>query len=451
MKDHPAQAAPSSVHSMPSFKRKSAGKAPSVIATAAQSTVSRIANDGADSACAHLRHFTEQHVDREPDSKVQHHADDRSGDAGSARAAPAVLSLADDRCLVRKWPFRPAPLPGNYPPLRVSATRVSCGTCRGLVQTFRSRPELQRTVCAIHGDGLMSLHGASVFVAVAVGTAILAAEPARAQQQSLGAPWDSAGRILRASGMLTGNYHRYNMPRRDLSVRVGDVTVAPALALGSWAGFSGTAADATLMGDLVVTAGELRAVLAEFAEQRITVSAIHNHLAGEEPQISYIHFHDQGDVLDMATRLARVVARTATPLPVTSAVPHPLVIDTALVFRALGASGRAQGNVAQVSFNLVPGVVTQRGRSVTPALGYGTPINIQMVNANRAVATGDFSVVGRHVDPVLDALAAHGITATAVHSHLIDEQPTIYYIHFWADGPLADVLRGLRAALDAAR
>jgi hypothetical protein len=74
-----------------------------------------------------------------------------------------------------------------------------------------------------------------------------------------------------------------------------------------------------------------------------------------------------------------------------------------------------------------------------------------MIDPSRAVATGDFAVLGAQVDPVLDALAAHGITATAVHSHLIGEAPAIYYIHFWADGRPEDVLRGLRAALDAGR
>ncbi len=202
--------------------------------------------------------------------------------------------------------------------------------------------------------------------------------PVQAQQPSLGAPWDSVARVLRAPGTMTGNYYRYALPRRDLTVSVGDVTVAPELALGAWVGFSGPGSDATMMGDLVVTAPELPGVLAELAEQEIDV-------------------------------------------------------------------------VAQVSFNLVPGTVTLHGRRVTPALGYGTPINLQMVNPTRAVATGDFAVLGRHVDPVLDALAAHRIAATAVHSHLIDEEPTIYYMHFWADGHLEDVLRGLRAALDAAR
>lgn len=280
---------------------------------------------------------------------------------------------------------------------------------------------------------------------------VLAISPGEAQQQALGAPWDSVASILQAPGTLAGDYHRYTMPRRDLTVRIGDVTVAQALALGSWAGFSGAGSETAMMGDLVVTASELRAVLAELTRQRITVTAIHNHLVGEEPRITYVHFHDRGNAIDMATRLARTVAATGTPLPVAPTPPQPLVIDTALVFQTLGRSGRAQGNVAQVSFNLVPGVVRMHGRTVSPALGYGTPINIQLVAGNRAVATGDFSVLGRHVDPVLDSLAAHRITTTAVHSHLVDEQPTIYYIHFWADGPLADVLRGLRAALDAAQ
>lgn len=273
----------------------------------------------------------------------------------------------------------------------------------------------------------------------------------QAQQPALGEPWDSVARILRAPGTMTGNYYRYALPRRDLTLRVGDVTVAPELALGAWVGFSGPGSDATMMGDLVVTAPELPAVLAELAEQGIDVTAIHNHLAGEEPPITYVHFHHRGHAPDLATRLARVLSRTATPLPVAPATPVPPTIDTALVFRILGATGRAQGNIAQASFNLVPGTVTLHGRTVTPALGYGTPINIQMVDPTRAVATGDFAVLGRHVDPVLDALAKHGITATAVHSHLIDEEPTIYYIHFWADGRPEDVLRGLRAALDAVR
>ncbi len=278
----------------------------------------------------------------------------------------------------------------------------------------------------------------------------LAAVVAAQGQGGQAAAWDSVGRILKTPAVLTGGYYRYNFPRRDLTLRIGDVTVAPALALGAWAGFGGDPADATMMGDLVLTSGELKPVLAELTRQRIAVIAIHNHLVGEEPRIIYVHFHGQGEALDLAARFDRVLALTGAPRPVTMMPPPPVTIDTALVFATLGLTGRAQGAVAQVSAVLVPGPVTMHGRPVTPALGYGTPINVQVVGPGRAVASGDFAVLGAKVAPVFEALTAHGITATALHSHLVDEEPVIYYMHFWADGPLPDVLRGLRAALDAA-
>lgn len=264
------------------------------------------------------------------------------------------------------------------------------------------------------------------------------------------APWDSVARILQTSATATGGYHRYGWPRRDITLRIGDVTVAPGLALGAWAGFAGESNHATMMGDLVLTSDEVRPVLAELVTQRIAVTAIHNHVVGE-PQVTYVHFHGEGDALDLATRLDRALARTKTPRPVVAATPQPVTIDTATVFATLGLRGRAQGNVAQLSTVLVPGTVTMEGQTVNPAMAYGTPINIQVLAGGRAVATGDFSITGEKVAPVLTALTSHGITTTALHSHLIGEAPKIYYMHFWADGPLPDVLRGLRAALDAAR
>lgn len=285
----------------------------------------------------------------------------------------------------------------------------------------------------------------SLALIVALSPSVLSA------QASAAAAWDSVGSILQTPGTLTGGYHRYNLPRRDITLHLGDVTVAPSLALGAWAGFSGAPAAAMAMGDLVLTAAELKPVLRELSRQRLDVTAIHNHLSGEEPQLTYVHFHGQGRATDIATRLNRVVTLTATPRPVTAAAAAAVTADTAMVFRALGASGKAQGNVIQLSFIFVPGRVTMGGHAVVPALGYASPVNVQMVDSARAVATGDFAVPGTRVDGVLDALATHDIMATAVHTHLIGEQPHVYYIHFWADGQTAEVLRGLRAAIDAAR
>jgi hypothetical protein len=173
-------------------------------------------------------------------------------------------------------------------------------------------------------------------------------------QASLGAAWDSVGSVLKTQAMLTGGYHRYNFPRRDITLRIGDVTVSPALALGAWAGFGGAPADAMMMGDLVLTTAELKPVLAELSRQHLDVTAIHNHLGGEEPRITYVHFHGQGRAVDLAARLDRALALTAIPRPVGTAVPPAVTIDTAMIFRTLGASGKAQGNVAQLSYVLVP-------------------------------------------------------------------------------------------------
>jgi hypothetical protein len=277
----------------------------------------------------------------------------------------------------------------------------------------------------------------------------LAAAFAQAGAQS--AAWDSVSRILQTPVNVTGGYHRFNLPRRDITVTVGDVTVSPSLALGSWVGFAGEPGQSMMMGDLVLRATELKPVLAELARQNVTVTAIHNHLAGESPQITYVHFHGMGGAVDLARRVDRAVALTATPRPVAAAAPTPVTIDTAVVFRTLGATGRAQGNVAQLSIMLVEGAVRMHGHALHGPLAYGSPVNIQLVNPTRAVATGDLTVKGERVDPVLDAFASHGITTTAVHSHLIGEAPTMYYIHFWADGALGDVLRGLRAAIDAGK
>jgi hypothetical protein len=295
------------------------------------------------------------------------------------------------------------------------------------------------------------MHNRSRLLVMTLLLALARPSASRAATPAAAAAWDSIAAILQTKDVFAGGCHRFNLPRRDLTLRIGGVTLAPELAQGAWAGFSDDPGMTMLMGDLVLTSAELGPVLAELATQRLEVTAIHNHLVGEEPRLIYLHFGGHGQAVDLARRLDRAVALTATPRPVAPAAAAPLAIDTSLVFSGFGRSGRAHGNVAQVSFVLVPGQVAMDGMPVTPALAYASPVNIQAVGASRAVATGDFAVTGRQVEPMLQAFAAHGITATALHTHMIGESPTLYFIHFWADAPLARVVAGLRAVVDAAR
>jgi hypothetical protein len=264
------------------------------------------------------------------------------------------------------------------------------------------------------------------------------------------AVWDSVGRILQSTPAPAAGYVRFNFPRRDQTLRLGDVTVSR-LALGSWAGFTGTSKKALVMGDLVVTLSELLPVEAAIDSQHLAVTAVHNHLAGETPTVLYVHFHGVGPALDLARHLDRVLARTTTPRGMAGPATAPVTIDTAQVAAVLGSPGTASGAVTQVSFVLVKGPIALDGDTVPAALAAGSPVNVQAVTADRFVATGDFAVTQDHVEPVIGALTAHGITATGLHTHLMGETPPIYFIHFWADGHPADVLGGIKAALDAGR
>ena len=259
--------------------------------------------------------------------------------------------------------------------------------------------------------------------------------------------WVDVGRILGSAPVATGGYQRFSFPRKDLTVRVKDVTIGAALALGSWAGFDGTVERSEMMGDLVVTAAELPSVARKLVENGLAITAIHNHLLGEDPQIMYVHFHGHGSALDLAKRLDPVLAATGTPRPVQPAASAALTIDTVLVFKRLGKSGRASGSFAGVSLTLIRPVVKMAGMAVRPALGLASPINLQMVDTVRAVATGDFAVLATEAPRLIETLVRGGITPTAVHSHLIGESPKVTYVHFWGDMPVGPLLDALAAAI----
>ncbi|MGH7523021.1 MAG: DUF1259 domain-containing protein [Gemmatimonadales bacterium] len=270
-------------------------------------------------------------------------------------------------------------------------------------------------------------------------------------QSPIDTVWKQVGGILETAPTNAGGYERYNFPRSDLHVSAAGVRITPAFALTSWAAFSGAPTTSIAMGDIVVTVAELPKVLKALSEQKIDVTAIHNHLLGEEPRIMYVHFHAAGTAIDIARRLDAVIRQTGAPRPVRAATPAPVTIDTAMVFKALGKSGKASGALAQASFILIPGVVAMNGQTLVPGLAYGTSINVQQVTASRAIATGDLAVTNAQLQPLLTALAANGITATALHNHMIGEQPPVYFVHFWGDAPLPILVRGLRAALDATK
>jgi hypothetical protein len=262
--------------------------------------------------------------------------------------------------------------------------------------------------------------------------------------------WTAVDQIIGREGkMQPGGVYKYSFPRGDLTVQVRGVSVKPALALGSWVAFEGTGGDAMAMGDLVLTESEVTPVLTKLQQMGVQQTALHNHLLGESPRVMYLHIEARGQATKIAEAVHAALALTRTPAAKPAGAPpkEAFTLDTAQIKAALGYGGTVNGGVYQVS---VPRAETVRadGMEVPPSMGVGTAINFEPTAAGQAAITGDFVLTANEVNPVIQALRSSGIEVTAVHSHMLTEEPRLFFLHYWANDDAVALARGLRRALD---
>ena len=262
--------------------------------------------------------------------------------------------------------------------------------------------------------------------------------------------WAPLDRIMGRPGKVQpGGVYKYGFPRADLHVRLDDVALRPALALTSWVAFEAGAADTMAMGDLVLSEAEVTPVLTKVEEMGIEVTALHNHVLRESPRVMYLHIEAEGRASEIARGLRAALALTGTPPASPPGPPSqpPPQLDTAGVKAALGYGGTVNGGVYQVSVPRAEAVRTG-GMQVPPAMGVASAINFQPTGGGKAAVTGDLVLTGNEVGPVIQALRHAGIEVTAVHSHMLAEEPRLFFLHYWANADAAALARAMRAALD---
>jgi len=252
--------------------------------------------------------------------------------------------------------------------------------------------------------------------------------------------------IFGKKGSVQGNVYKITYPRSDLKVKVDDFSVAPGLALGSWIGIIKMGNESMMMGDLVLLDSEVPKVITKLMQENLEITAIHNHLINETPAIKYIHFHGSGDALQLAEKIKSVLAVTATPLTPPATQTQATNIDWSKVTAVLGTTGKQNGMLLQYSFPRNE-KLTESGMEMPPSMGMATAINFQM-DGNRAAITGDFVLIPDEVNPVIKALTENGIMPTAIHSHMLHDEPRLFMMHFWAVGEPEKLATGLKAALD---
>ena len=286
-------------------------------------------------------------------------------------------------------------------------------------------------------------------VTLASAALVLPSLAATAQTDWMSRVGDALGK---SGSEMPGGVYRVGLPRTDLKVTLDGVELKAGFALGSWLAFQKMGDDAMVMGDLVLTSEEVNPVMKKLEEGGIEITALHNHLLRNQPFTMYMHVLGRGDPVKLAATLHGALAMSKTPLPGAPAAvaqpsaPPPIDFDTAAVDKILGAKGKNNGGVYQFSIPRAE-PIKDGGMEVPEAMGSAIAINFQPTGGGKAAITGDFVLVAKEVNPVLKALRDNGIEVTAVHNHMLDDQPRLFFMHFWANDDAQQLANGLKAAL----
>lgn len=262
--------------------------------------------------------------------------------------------------------------------------------------------------------------------------------------------WSQVDTAIGKKPTVSGVVHKYGLPRSDLHVTLDGVTIKPGLALGGWIAFEPAGRDAMMMGDLVLTETEINPVMQSLLANGVEITAVHNHLLRATPATFYMHIGGHGDPVKLATVVRDALAQTKTPFEsaaTPTAEPPKLDFDTSQVEEILGHQGKNNGGVYQFSIPKAERIQAG-GMAVSPAMGTAIAINFEPTGEGKAAISGDFVATSKEVEPLLKALRTNGIEVTALHNHMLDDEPRLFFVHFWANDDAVKLARALRTGLN---
>lgn len=272
----------------------------------------------------------------------------------------------------------------------------------------------------------------------------------RAQGLSPNLNLDGIAGVMGKKCVVTGPMCKVSFQRSDLKVAVGKVKIDPALAFTAWAAFIKSGDAAMTYGDLVLLEDEINPVISRLEEGGIEISALHNHLIHDSPHIMYIHFMGHGDEVDLAKTLRQALALTKTPLQSKPAVAAEKPETAKKIEQAIGREGTMEGRVLHIGVPRDDIHVKTMGSDIPGSMGMNTPLNFQ-IEGDKAAINGDFLLLADEVNPTVKALRAGRIEIASLHNHMMDEEPRLFFMHFWAYGDAVVLAKGLRAALDVSK
>lgn len=290
--------------------------------------------------------------------------------------------------------------------------------------------------------------------ALAVAYSLLGAVLSSAQGQEMPPDYQDVLNHLERKGDFKASVLKIGIPRNDLTVVVDGVATPTPFGFGGWLAMTqGDGGMVVMMGDLVLTEDEVNPVMSALLGNGLEVTALHNHFFYETPRIFYMHVMGHGKASDLARwvkpgldLIGEVVPRHPAPTPPTATV-QPGELDTAKITRIVGHEGEKLGSVYKITVGRDDIDLRDMGARINARMGLNTWASFVGSNDHAAIA-GDVAMLESEVQPVLKALRKGGLEVVAIHHHMIGSKPTIIFLHYWGQGPVEQLAKGFRAALD---
>src|SRR5580765_3216756 len=274
-----------------------------------------------------------------------------------------------------------------------------------------------------------------------------------AQAQEMPAAYKAVLDTLGKTGDFKDNVLKVNIPRNDLSITVANVKTPTPFGFGGWVAMTkGTGGMDVMMGDLVLTQDEVNPVMSALLDNGLEATALHNHFFWDEPRMFYMHVHGHGTPAELARKVKPALdligkgGRPAAPLAGGTPAPTPS-IDTAKMAQIAGHQGEVNGAVYKITVGRDDLKLTEMGAPINARMGLNTWAAFVGTNESAAVA-GDVAMLASEVAPVLKVLRANGIDVVAIHHHMTDTRPAIFFLHYWGTGSAEKLATGFKAALD---
>jgi hypothetical protein len=281
---------------------------------------------------------------------------------------------------------------------------------------------------------------------------LISSSPSFAHAQDVPAPYQQVLTALGRQGDFKDNVLKVNIPRNDVTVTVANVKTPTPFGFGGWIAMTkGTGGMDVMMGDLVLLQDEVNPVMSALLENGLNVTALHNHFFWDEPRMYYMHVHGHGTPAELARKvkpaLDLIGRASATPAPSPAAPAAAPAFDASALSKIIGAPGEQTGAVYKITIGRADLKLTEMGAPINARMGLNTWAAFVGTNAEAAIA-GDVAMLASEVTPVLKALRQNGLSVVAIHHHMTETNPTIFFLHYWGTGPADKLAKGFKAALD---